>query len=64
MEPVNTHDFDLLEHIPPTSNLLRQKIENILKNSEAWTADVIRVDQDTGRYRIVLQGTLKKPTTP
>lgn len=63
MEPFNTRDFELLEHIPSSSNVLRQKIDNILKNSETWSADVVGMDPTTGRYRIVLQGTLKKPST-
>jgi hypothetical protein len=60
MEKFNTRDFDLIEHIPPSSNALREKIGNILKSSKSWSADVAGVDKQSGEYRIVLQGTLKK----
>jgi len=55
----NMRDFDLIELIPPSSNALRVKISNILKLSSSWTAAVKSIDQKTGDYRIVLQGTLK-----
>ena len=63
MENFNTRDFDLIEHIPPSSNALREKIGNILKNSRTWSADVANLDDNTGAYRIVLQGTLKRSQT-
>lgn len=56
----NTRDFDLIEHIPPSSNALRVKIGNILKISTNWTANVKSIDESTGNYSIVLQGTLKE----
>lgn len=60
MEKFNTLDFDLIEHIPPSSNALREKIGNILKNSSSFSASVASIDRTSGNYRIVLQGTLKK----
>jgi hypothetical protein len=57
-------DFDLIELIPPSSNALRVKIGNILKLSSSWTAAVKSIDQKTGDYRIVLQGTLKNDNSP
>ena len=59
MVDYNMRDFDLIELIPPSSNALRVKIGNILKLSTSWTAAVKSIDQKTGDYRIVLQGTLK-----
>lgn len=59
MRRFNMRDFDLIEHIPPSSNALRVKIGNILKLSTSWTAAVKSIDSHTGDYRIVLQGTLK-----
>jgi hypothetical protein len=60
IEKFYTRDFDLIEHIPDSSNALREKIGNILKCSKNWTANVSNVDKVTGSYQIVLQGTLKK----
>lgn len=60
MDKFYTRDFDLIEHIPPSSNALREKIGNILRLSSSWTADVTSIDKATGDYQIVLQGTLKK----
>ncbi len=55
-----TRDFDLIEHIPPSSNALREKIGNILKGSQNWTANVTNIDKMSGTYQIVLQGTLSQ----
>ena len=60
MEKYYTRDFDLIEHIPPSSNALREKIGNILKGSKNWTANVSNIDKVTGNYQIILQGTLTK----
>ena len=60
MEKYYTRDFDLIEHIPASSNALREKIGNILKVSDNWTANVSNIDKVTGNYQIVLQGTLSK----
>lgn len=60
MEKFYTRDFDLLEHIPSSSNALREKIGNILKCSKNWTANVSNIDKVSGNYQIILQGTLKK----
>ena len=63
MQNFYTRDFDLIEHIPPSSNALREKIGNILKYSKNWTANVSCVDKNSGSYQIILQGTLKKDGT-
>ncbi len=55
-----TRDFDLIEHIPPSSNALREKIGNILKCSKNWSANVANIDKSTGNYQIILQGTLRE----
>ena len=60
MEKYYTRDFDLIEHIPSSSNALREKIGNILKGSQNWTANVSNIDKVTGTYQIILQGTLSK----
>jgi len=60
MQNYYTRDFDLIEHIPPSSNALREKIGNILKSSKNWTANVSNIDKVSGSYQIILQGTLRK----
>ncbi|MBN2008503.1 hypothetical protein JW960_04060 [candidate division KSB1 bacterium] len=60
VEKYYTRDFDLIEHIPPSSNALREKIGNILKGSQNWTANVSNIDKITGSYQIILQGTLNR----
>lgn len=59
MEKFYTHDFDWIENVPPSSNLLYQKIESILQKSEDCTANVTSLDKITGTYQVVLRGTLK-----
>ena len=60
MERYDTHDFDLIEHIPPSSHALTEKIGNILKHSTAWNADITNIDKSTGNYRLILNGVLKQ----
>ena len=59
METFDTRDFLILEHLPSSSNALRQKLSNILMSSEQWRAIVEEVDPKTGSYRLVLEGTLR-----
>ena len=60
VENFYTRDFDLIEHIPPSSNALREKIGSILKGSQKWYANVTNIDKMTGTYQIILQGTLSR----
>ena len=60
IEKFYTRDFDLIEHIPDSSNALREKIGNILRCSKNWTANVSNIDKVSGSYQIILQGTLRK----
>ncbi|HFE52820.1 MAG TPA: hypothetical protein ENK07_05220 [Bacteroidetes bacterium] len=59
METFDTRDFLILEHLPSSSNALRQKLSSILLSSEQWRAIVEEVDPKTGSYRLVLEGTLR-----
>ena len=56
----DTRDFLILEHLPPCSNALRQKIASILLNSKQWRAVVEKIDADRGTFRLVLEGTLRE----
>ena len=60
MENFNTRDFDMIEHISPSSKLVQDKIKNILRASEDWTAKINTIEPSTGTYQLVLHGTLKK----
>ncbi|NOZ57250.1 MAG: hypothetical protein GXO73_10745 [Calditrichaeota bacterium] len=59
MENFDTRDFLILEHLPSSSNALRQKLSSILMNSDHWRAVVEEVDPKTGSYRLVVEGTLR-----
>jgi hypothetical protein len=54
-----TRDFDVIEITSPSSPLLKEKLEDIIDESEKWNAVVESLDQETGTYRILLQGTLR-----
>ena len=60
MEKYNTREFDLIEHISPSSDILKTKIWNILKNSSDWNANIASIDRKNGSYQIILRGTLKQ----
>lgn len=60
MENFYTRDFDMIELIPPSSKLVQDKIKNILRASEDWTAQIHAIEPSTGTYQLVLRGTLKK----
>lgn len=60
MEKFNTQDFDWIEFVPPSSHILREKIENMLANSGNYRAIVESLNRETGEYRILLQGKLEK----
>jgi hypothetical protein len=54
-----TRDFDEIEITPPSSPSLKEKLEEIIDESQKWNAVVESLDQETGTYRILLQGTLR-----
>lgn len=54
-----TRDFDVMEITPPSSPILKEKLEDILADSEKWNVVVESIDQETGTYRILVQGTLR-----
>jgi hypothetical protein len=55
----NTRDFDVMDIIPPSSSVLKEKLDHILSDSEKWNAVIESVDPGTGTYRILLQGKLR-----
>lgn len=55
----NTRGFDVIEITPPSSPILKEKLEEIIDDSKKWNAVVESLDQQTGTYRILLQGTLR-----
>jgi hypothetical protein len=55
----NTRDFDFLEITPPSSPILKEKLDDILGDSDQLNAVIESVDPTTGTYRILLQGKLR-----
>lgn len=54
-----TRVFDVLEITPPSSPVLKAKLEDIIADSDKWNAVIESVDTATGTYRILLQGKLR-----
>jgi len=54
-----TRDFDVLEITPPSSPILKEKLDDILDGSDQLNAVIESVDTATGTYRILLQGKLR-----
>jgi hypothetical protein len=54
-----TRAFDVLEITPPSSPVLKEKLDDILGDSDKWNAAVESIDPATGAYRILLQGKLR-----
>ncbi|MDZ7269181.1 MAG: hypothetical protein ONB48_17460 [candidate division KSB1 bacterium] len=55
-----SRELDLIEILPPSSEELKNNLEIILSDSERWNAALASVDQQTGTYRIVLEGRLRE----
>ena len=51
-------DLKWLESTPTSSYTLQTKLSEVLYNSYSCRARVETVNQETGEYRIVLQGTI------
>lgn len=51
--------LDYIEISNPSSKDLKKNVSNILKNSKTYSAAVASLDNSTGTYKIILQGTLK-----
>ena len=54
----NSHKLDYFEILPPSSSALKENLDQVLDHSQNWNAALTSLDQKTGTYRIVLQGTL------
>jgi len=53
-------DIGTIERAPTSPASLRNKLSDMILSSVAARAKVEMVNQDTGEYRIVLQGTLDR----
>ena len=51
-------DLDLIEVLPPSSTELKENLKQIIDDSSKWHAALASLNQDTGTYRIILEGTL------
>lgn len=51
-------EFALLKLLPDSSNQMKEKLNEILKQSDCWNARVIYVDRETGDYRIMISGNI------
>ena len=54
------HDLKALEVTPTSPGGMRTKVSEMIINSTLCRAKVESINQETGEYRIVLQGTLDK----
>ena len=57
------HDLMGLEQSPTSPGGIRSKLGEMILNSTTCRAKVETVNQETGEYRIVLQGSLDKEDT-
>ncbi|KAA0229573.1 hypothetical protein EDS67_11100 [candidate division KSB1 bacterium] len=57
----NSRELDFIDILPPSSDALRTNLETIINDSEKWCAALASLDQQTGAYRIVLEGRLREP---
>ena len=57
------HDLKSLEIAPTSPGSIRTKVGEMIVNSTVCRAKIEAINQETGEYRIVLQGTLDKEDT-
>ncbi len=57
------HDLNTIERAPTSPASLRNKINEMILSSINARAKVELLNQETGEYRIVLQGTIDKEET-
>jgi len=57
------HDVNTIERSPTSPSSLRSKLSEMIMSSVNARAKVELINQETGEYRIVLQGTLDKEDT-
>lgn len=56
----NSRELDLLEVLPASSPALKQNLAQIIDDSSKFNAAIASLDKNTGTYRIVLEGSLRK----
>ena len=54
------HDLKTLEAAPTSPGALRSKVSEMIRHSPVCLPKVESINQETGEYRIVLQGSLDK----
>ncbi len=54
------HDFKALEVKPTSPGAMRSKLNEMIVNSTVCRAKIESINQETGEYRIVLQGSIDK----
>ncbi len=54
------HDLKTLETAPTSPGAMRSKVSEMILHSTVCRAKVESINQETGEYRIVLQGSLDK----
>ena len=60
MRHFGIHDLKALENTPTSPGAMRTKVGELVLNSTVCRAKVEVINPDTGKYRIVLQGSLDK----
>ncbi len=58
MNKFNILDLEIIRNANTPSTTIKRQISNMLECSEECFATVERVEKNTGRYRIVLEGKL------
>ncbi|MCZ6568787.1 MAG: hypothetical protein O7B23_01345 [Deltaproteobacteria bacterium] len=54
------HDLNGLEVKPTSPGAMRSKLNEMIVNSTVCRAKIESINQETGEYRIVLQGSIDK----
>ena len=64
MRRFKSSDIQGFEQGPTSPGSLRKKVAALIESSTTYRAKVDKFDQETGQYRIVLQGTLDSQDNP
>ena len=60
MRKWNVKDFDKIRNFSSLPSKLKSHIDTMFDSTDSCNVNVENIDENTGEYRIVLQGTLKK----
>ncbi len=58
MQRFKTLNLDFIEILPSSSPALQEMLNTLLKESRSWSVAIASLDQTSGTYKLVIQGTL------